>query len=72
MVAVEIPTLCLLRRSFESDALISLRRTLDGAVKCALRLLRRDEERSKIGLNEMPILQHGEASQTGVDFGHRR
>ncbi|KAJ0494184.1 hypothetical protein HanIR_Chr12g0594511 [Helianthus annuus] len=34
--------LYLVRRSLESGALISTRRTLDGAVKCAFRHLRRE------------------------------
>jgi hypothetical protein len=39
-------TLCLLRNSFDNDEDMILRRTEDGAEKCSLRDLRREDETS--------------------------
>lgn len=43
-------TLCFSRNSLFKGALIITRRTLDGALKCALRDFLRDEERAVDGL----------------------
>lgn len=57
-------TLCLPRSSFDSGADIILRRIEEGAAKCALRALRREEETSmnifdhQYGVQSHPIRVH--------------